>query len=144
MRLPKTYAEALRELAEVIERIERLELENSQMKHKADFFDTIVGNETAIDMGQTAKVLNMGIGRNYLFEFLRQQKVLMGNNVPYQSMIDAGYFRVIESAYTKPDGSSHINLKTVVYQKGVDYIRKLLLKFGDQEFHEEASDNFLS
>ena len=143
MKLPKNFSEALRELADAVEREEQLKLENSQMKPKADFYDTVTDSETAIDMGQTAKVLNMGIGRNYLFEFLRQQKVLMGNNVPYQSMIDAGYFRVIESTYTKPDGSSHINLKTVVYQKGVDYIRKLLLKFGDQEFHEEASDNFL-
>ena len=32
----------------------------------------------------------------------------------------------IETKYTKPDGSTHINLKTVVYQKGLDYIRKLL------------------
>ena len=28
--------------------------------------------------------------------------------------------------FAKPDGSTHINTKTVVYQKGLDYIRKLL------------------
>ena len=52
--------------------------------------------------------------------------ILMQNNMPFATFVDRGYFRVIESKYNKPDGSSHINLKTVVYQKGLDYIRKLL------------------
>jgi hypothetical protein len=30
--------------------------------------------------------------------------------------------------YNKPDGSAYISLKTVVYQKGMDYIRKILKK----------------
>jgi anti-repressor protein len=60
------------------------------------------------------------------FEFLRDRGVLMSNNQPKQTYCDRGYFRVVESKYNKPDGSSHINLKTVVYQKGLDYIRKLL------------------
>lgn len=37
---------------------------------------------------------------------------------------------VIETKYTKPNGDVSINLKTAVYQKGVDYIRKLLKKKG--------------
>ncbi len=51
-------------------------------------------------------------------------KVLMPNNQPYQKYIDCGYFRTIEQKYTKPDGSTHINIKTVVYQKGLDFIRR--------------------
>lgn len=79
-------------------------------------------------MGEVAKVLDMGIGRNKLFEFLRENKILMRNNKPYQQYINNGYFRVIESKYIKPNGEIEVNIKTLVYQKGVDFIRKLILK----------------
>ena len=43
-----------------------------------------------------------------------------------QKYCDRGYFRVIEVKYTKPDGSTNISLKTLVYQKGVSFINKVL------------------
>ena len=125
---PKTYVEALRALADAEEEKERLALENEEMKPKADFYDDVTGSSDAIEIGEVAKVLNCGIGRNKLFDFLRKEKVLMKNNIPKQHFVDEGYFRVIETKYTKPNGDVSINLKTVVYQKGVDYIRKLLIK----------------
>jgi hypothetical protein len=74
-----------------------------------------------------AKVLGIkGIGRNKLFEILREKKVLDRGNVPYQEYVDRGYFRVIEQKYTKPNGDTCINIKTLVYQKGVDFIRRLI------------------
>lgn len=127
---PKTYIEALRALADAEEEKERLALENEEMKPKADFYDDVTGSSDTIEIGEVAKVLNCGIGRNKLFDFLRKEKVLMKNNIPKQHFVDEGYFRVIETKYTKPNGDVSINLKTVVYQKGVDYIRKLLKKKG--------------
>lgn len=127
---PKTYVEALRALADAEEEKERLALENEEMKPKADFYDDVTGSSDTIEIGEVAKVLNCGIGRNKLFDFLRKEKVLMKNNIPKQHFVDEGYFRVIEAKYTKPNGDVSINLKTVVYQKGVDYIRKLLKKKG--------------
>ena len=127
---PKTYVEALRALADAEEEKERLALENEEMKPKAEFYDDVTGSSDTIEIGEVAKVLNCGIGRNKLFDFLRKEKVLMKNNIPKQHFVDEGYFRVIETKYTKPNGDVSINLKTVVYQKGVDYIRKLLKKKG--------------
>lgn len=127
---PKTYVEALRALADAEEEKERLSLENEEMKPKAEFYDDVTGSSDTIEIGEVAKVLNCGIGRNKLFDFLRKEKVLMKNNIPKQHFVDEGYFRVIETKYTKPNGDVSINLKTVVYQKGVDYIRKLLKKKG--------------
>lgn len=91
---------------------------------KAEFFDQVTGSKDCYDMIDVAKVCNLGIGRNTLFLFLRENKILRENNTPYQQYIDSGYFRVIESKYNKPDGSININLKTVVYQKGIDFIIK--------------------
>ena len=102
----------------------------AELKPKAEFFDTVTDSRDAVDIGTVAKVLNCGIGRTRLFEQLRDEKILMSNNQPYQKYIDCGYFRVIESSYQKPDGSTHINFKTVVYQKGVDFIRR---KLGDMK-----------
>lgn len=93
---------------------------------KAEFYDAVAGSKDAIDIGSAAKVLDMGIGRNKLFEILRNKGVLMSNNIPYQKYIDCGYFRTIEQKYSKPDGTVCINIKTLVYQKGLDFIRKLL------------------
>ena len=98
----------------------------ADMTPKAEFFDAVTDSATAVDIGTVAKVLNMGIGRTRLFELLRDEGVLMKNNQPYQKYIDSGYFRVIESSYQKPDGSTHVSFKSVVYQKGVDFIRKKL------------------
>ena len=119
-----SYAEALRQLADKVEENERLQLENKEMKPKAEFFDTVADSKTAISMNDVAKVLGIkGMGRNNLFEFLRNEKILMSNNVPFQIYVDRGYFRVIEQKYMK-NGEPCMNIKTLVYQKGVDFISK--------------------
>lgn len=101
-----------------------LTTKNAEMKPKAEFFDAVAGSKDAIQMADVAKVLDMGIGRNQLFKLLRDKGILQQNNVPYQTYIDRGYFRVIEQKYNRSDGSVGINIKTLVYQKGVDFIRK--------------------
>ena len=125
-KLPQTFSEALRLLADETEAKEKLQLQLIEQKPKIEFYEAVTGSKDTIDMGSVAKVLNKKIGRNKLFEFLRENGVLMSSNVPYQKFCDCGYFRVIETKYTKPDGSTHIGLKTLVYQKGVNYINKLL------------------
>ena len=129
--LPQTYAEALRALADKAEEAERLAIENQEMKPKAEFFDAVAGSKDAISLGEVAKVLDMGIGRNKLFDFLRTEKILDNGNIPYQRYIDAGYFRTIEQKYTKGD-ETKISIKTLVYQKGIDFIRKRLLQCQEQ------------
>lgn len=99
------------------------------MQPKEAFFDAVSESKTAIEMGAVAKVLGIkGMGRNNLFEFLRNKKVLMQNNIPMQVYVDRGYFRIVETKYTRANGDTSINIKTLVYQKGVDFIRKLIEK----------------
>lgn len=108
--------------------IANLTLTVAEMKPKAEFFDAVADSKSAIPMNEVAKVLNIkGYGRNNLFEFLREQGILDRNNIPYQRHVDNGWFRVIEQSYMK-NGERCINFKTLVYQKGVDGIRKRLLK----------------
>lgn len=108
--------------------IDGLKAQLLEMKPKADFFDAVADSKTAISMNEVAKVLNIkGYGRNNLFEFLRNSKVLDRWNVPYQRYVDNGWFRVIEQHYQK-NGEPIVTTKTLVYQKGVDGIRKMIEK----------------
>lgn len=108
----------------VIQKLNQQLLEN---KPKVEFYEAVADSKTAIPMDQVAKVLNFnGIGRNKLFQILRNKRILQSNNIPYQEYVDRGYFRVIETKYTKPSGETCISIKTLVYQKGVNYIRKII------------------
>lgn len=98
-----------------------------ELKPKAEFFDAVADSKTAISMNEVSKVLAIkGYGRNNLFEFLRSEGILDRYNVPYQRHVDCGWFRVIEQKYIK-NGEPCITTKTLVYQKGVEAIRKRIL-----------------
>lgn len=90
--LPKTFAEALRLAAEQAEQLEKQQARIEEMKPKEEFFDQVTDSKDACDMATVAKVLNMGIGRNKLFEILRDNKILQGNNQPMQRYVDSCWF----------------------------------------------------
>lgn len=130
--MPGSYIEALERLVESEKQKEMLALENETFKSereillpKAEFFDSVTDSKTAISIRDVAKVLDMGYGQNKLFEKLREERILMPDNRPYQKYIDAGYFRVVEQKY-EVRGETRINIKTLVFQKGIDFIRKRL------------------
>lgn len=123
-KVPTSFREALLLAAEQQGVIEEQQKRIDIMKPKEEFFDAVADSKDAIPMLEVAKVLNIkGMGRNNLFEFLREQKILMRNNLPYEKYVDRGYFRVIEQKYTK-NYEECINFKTLVYQRGIDFIRK--------------------
>lgn len=124
---PKTFAEALRLAAEQAEQLEKLAAENEKLLPKAEFFDAVTDSKSAISIGEVAKVLDVGIGQNKLFAFLRERKILDSKNIPYQEYIDRGYFRTIEQKYDVR-GEVRISIKTLVFQKGIDFIRKQIQK----------------
>lgn len=126
--VPQTFSEALRLAAEQAERIEKQQKQIAEMSPKAEFFDAVADSKTAISIGELAKILGIkGYGRNNLFEFLRRNDVLDRNNVPMQRYVDAGYFRVIEQHYMR-NSEPCVNIKTLVYQRGVDFVRRLIAK----------------
>ena len=108
-------------------KIEQLQKQLADAQPKIAFHDAVTGSKDTIDIGEAAKVLAIqGLGRNKLFDVLRSKGILMASNQPYQNYVDAGYYRTIESSYTTPDGSTHVNIKTVVYQRGLDFIRRVV------------------
>jgi len=102
------------------------------LEPKAKFYDQVAGSKDAIDLSAVAKVLDMSIGRNRLFELLRKYGILMDNNEPYQKFVDSRCFRMVETKYQKPDGTWHVNLKTVAFQKGVELCRRVIERDREQ------------
>lgn len=106
---------------------QKLRAENKVMLPKAEFYDTVANTESLFSMADVAKTLDMGIGRNKLFAFLRDKGILDKDNHPYQKYVDAGYLRLIEN-HCKAGDNDVVYKCTYVKQKGIDYIRKILLK----------------
>lgn len=66
---------------------------------KVEFADKVTNANNAISVGAFAKLLadkNVKIGQNRLFEWLRVNRYLDVNNLPYQKYIELDYFKVIE------------------------------------------------
>lgn len=126
---PTTLKEALILALEQQERIEQLEQQRELDKPKVEFYNEVTESDDTMDMQTVAKVLNYkNIGRNKLFEILRANRILRHNNQPFQKYIDMGWFKQVETKWTASNGDIRINVKTVVFQKGLDGIRKILRK----------------
>lgn len=125
-RIPRTFSEALQLAANQAKELEEKNALLLEQQPKLAFFDAVADSKDAISIGDLSKILGIkGYGRNNLFDFLRKKRILMENNVPYQRYQDMGLFRVIEQKFMK-NGEPCINIKTLVYQKGVDYVRNLI------------------
>lgn len=131
VKLPTSFAEALQLAADLEKEKEILRIQAIQDKPKVEFFDAVTGSKDAKPFGDIAKVLGYKkVGRNKLFSILRKEGILMDKNIPYQKYIDLGYFKLIETKFQKPDGTTCINIKTLILQKGVNYIMKKLNNLG--------------
>ena len=105
-----------------------------EQKPLVDFANKVSDSSNLIDMGKMAKLLkdeHINIGRNRLFEWLRQKEMLMSNNIPYQRYVDGGYFRVRESTYETPYGTKTQQV-TKITGKGQIYITERLRKEWDK------------
>ena len=105
----------------------RLREENTKLIPKAEFYDLVANTDDWSSMKEVANILNRGIGSNTLFRILRDKKILItggsNHNYPYQQYINRGYFKVIE---TNKVVRGEIKKKTVVSQKGIKFINKVL------------------
>ena len=101
-------------------------------KPMVEFANTISASSGSIDIGTFAKLVkdeDIPLGRNKLFDWLRTNKYLMKNNVPYQTYVDNGYFEVVEYTYSTLFGDK-LGIKTLVTGKGqIKLVEKLKKEF---------------
>jgi len=84
--------------------------------------------EQYFKISDAAKLINIkGIGRNKLLEFLRDKKVLMSDNIPYQEFMNRELFHVVEKDITNSDGDFEFSQSvTLVTNEGIKFITSLV------------------
>ena len=134
---PDLAIQAFAKLKEEMIRRQELEKKIEEQQPKIEFYNDVTGSDATAEIGTVAKVLNFkSVGRNTLFDILRRQGILQRDNMPFQTYVDRGYFRVVESKWNAPNGDVKVNYKTVVYQKGIEYISKILRDLGYEKIGE--------
>lgn len=101
------------------EEIEELKIQNEIMKPKALEYDLFMSADTLMDVGEVAK--KFGIGRNTFFKMLREAKILMADNEPYQD-----YMSYFETKIKPVNIGGKIENKSITFFKpsGISYIAK--------------------
>lgn len=129
VQLPQTRLEKSLLIRQAIglleEEIDDLKVQAEINKPKVEFFEKVGAADGLHNMGDTAKLL--GFGRNTLFIELRDRKILMKNNSPYQRYIDSGYFTVKENVV----GNGFVKPQTFVTGKGLIWL--------ENQFRPEAA-----
>lgn len=101
-----------------------LEQKIEEDKPKVEFAEQVHDSTNLSSIEDFAKALHdedIHIGRNKLYKWLRENKYLMHNNVPYQQFIDRGLFAVTEGTYVAK-GEVRTAYTTRITGKGQLYI----------------------
>ena len=116
--------------AKKLEQTERtMDYMRQELQPKADFYDTVTQSDDWSEMSEVSKLISVkGWGRNKIFNLLREREILRYNNEPYQKYVERGYFKLVEQYFENPKtGETMINKKPVVSQKGIDFIRNIVI-----------------
>lgn len=132
--LPKSYAEALRELAATVEQRDAAEAKVVEQAPKVEAFETYLDADNAISMGACANQLQ--IGRNTMMRRLREAGVLQRDNRPYQRY--AHHFKVVGQTY-EASNETRATHTTYVKPSGVELIRRTLFGPGLRAIEGGAS-----
>lgn len=100
-------------------------------KPKVEFAEQVHDSTNLSSIEDFAKALHdedIHIGRNKLYKWLRENKYLMHDNVPYQQFIDRGLFAVTESTYSAK-GEIRTAYTTRITGKGQLYITAKLRQY---------------
>ena len=121
-----------RRWAEEYEEKKALEAKIEEQKPLVEYAEHIQASKDVIDMKSMAKLASKNgikIGRNKLFSFLRDRKILDRENIPYANYMDKEWFQVVESPYTFNNGDVKIIRTTLVSPKGQIGIIRQLTKY---------------
>ena len=112
-----------------------LEEEKKINAPKVIFADAVSVSDTNISIGSLSKLLKqngINVGRNRLFEWLRENKYLISKgsdkNMPTQRSMEQGLFEVKEGTIGTPNGEVKLTKTTMVTGKGQQYFINRILK----------------
>lgn len=119
--LPKSFSEALRQLADTCEQLE-------EAAPKVAAFDALMDASGLLSMQAAAKALQYG--PNVLYRDLRRLGILQGSNLPYQRYLH--HFEVKLGSYKNRRGETVPTTTTMVRPSGLDFLRRKLAKAAEE------------
>lgn len=130
-RIPQSLPEALQLAADLARQNEQVSQQLAIAAPKAEFADHIALAKKGVLLGQFAKTI--GMGPNTIFRVLREMGVLMQSgsnyNMPYQELIDRGYFTIKQGTF-ELRSEIKISHTPLITGKGEIWLRKKLLDAG--------------
>lgn len=148
LELPKSYSEALRELATTVEAKERLELENKTLKPKAKELDEFMGARGTFSAEQAAKLLcrsGINTGQNRLLKYMdsigwTSKANRFAPRRAVQRFVEQRLIDVQATKYKHPKTGEIVvgDPKIVITPKGLHKLRELMLPPMDIELLEVA------
>lgn len=148
LELPKSYSEALRELATTVEAKERLELENKTLKPKAKELDEFMGARGTFSAEQAAKLLcrsGINTGQNRLLKYMdsigwTSKANRFAPRRAVQRFVEQKLIDVQATKYKHPKTGEIVvgDPKIVITPKGLHKLRELMLPPMDIELLEVA------
>ena len=117
---PDTIIKLATQLKEERIKTKVLETKIQEQKPMVEFSETVLKSKDNINMETMAKIIGdegIKIGRNRLFEFLRDESILKADNIPYQTYMERGWFKVTEKIKNTAYGDK-LYAVTLVTPKG--------------------------
>lgn len=137
--IPKTLGEALRLAADLEEQRAALAFDNEAKAklieyHKPDveFAEAMRASDDLLTLDEVAKTLSKikAIGHINLRRALKDCGILRkDNNMPMQKYVNNGFFAVIQSTWTAPDGEVKINRKVMATGAGMQALTEWYGKY---------------
>lgn len=132
---PDTMIELCRRLKEEQERATALQVENTSMRPKALFADSVAASGSTILVGELAKILRQNgvdMGEKRLFGWMRENGYLIKRkgtdyNMPTQKSMNQGLFKIKETVISHSDGHTSVNKTPKITGKGQQYFINIFL-----------------
>jgi len=120
---PKTKLELLESYYKAEKKMIQLEEKIQNDKPLVEFADQVTKSTDSIDFETFSKLVkdeHIPLGRNRLFKWMRTNRYLMDNNLPYQHALERGFFTVVETTYNTPFGI-RLSSRTMISPLGQVY-----------------------
>lgn len=116
------------------ETINNLKLQIAEQKPLVTFAENVASSADSISMKQMANLAqdeHIDIGRNRLIKFLKEKKILMKDNTPYQQYLDRKYFDVIKVPKKTVYGEMYFPTTVVTGKGQIWLLNKLKEEYGN-------------
>lgn len=123
LRQPAQMLAVAMQLAEIVQ---EQQAKLTAQEPKVKFAEAVGASEDVQSVGVVAKAL--GTGERRLFAFMRDNGILMVNNLPFQHHLDTGRFKVVEKPWKDTEGNDRLRLQTMVTGKGITFLQQRLQK----------------